>query len=40
LTAKVDGGMNNGTASYQSPPGSLKATIIDKNVLNNTNLCQ
>jgi 6-phosphogluconolactonase (cycloisomerase 2 family) len=40
LTAKVDGGMNNGTASFQSPPGSIKASIIDKNVLNNTNLCQ
>jgi 6-phosphogluconolactonase (cycloisomerase 2 family) len=40
LTAQVDGGMKKGTATYQSPPGTLKATIIDKNVLNNTNLCQ
>jgi 6-phosphogluconolactonase (cycloisomerase 2 family) len=39
LTASVDAGTNKGTASYQSPPGSLKATITDKNVTNNTNLC-
>jgi 6-phosphogluconolactonase (cycloisomerase 2 family) len=40
LLAKVDPGTNKGNASYQSPPGSLKCTIVDKNIANNTNLCQ
>jgi hypothetical protein len=40
VMASLDGGTNKGNASYQSPPGSLKATIIDKNVLNNTTICQ
>jgi 6-phosphogluconolactonase (cycloisomerase 2 family) len=40
VMASVDGGGNKGNASYQSPPGTLKATILDKNILNNTVLCQ
>lgn len=40
LTAQVDAGVSKGTASYQSPPGSLKCTITDKNILNNTTICQ
>jgi 6-phosphogluconolactonase (cycloisomerase 2 family) len=39
LTAKVDGGTNMGTASFQNLPNNVKVTIIDKNVLNNSNLC-
>jgi hypothetical protein len=40
VMASVDGGGNKGNATYQSPPGTLKATIIDKNITNNTSLCQ
>jgi 6-phosphogluconolactonase (cycloisomerase 2 family) len=40
VMASVDGGGNKGNATYQSPPGTLKATIIDKNIINNTSLCQ
>jgi hypothetical protein len=40
VMASFDGGGNKGNASYQSPPGTLKATILDKNVLNNTTICQ
>jgi 6-phosphogluconolactonase (cycloisomerase 2 family) len=40
VMASVDGGGNKGNATYQSPPGTLKATILDKNILNNTTLCQ
>jgi hypothetical protein len=40
VMASLDGGTNKGNATYQSPPGTVKATIIDKNVLNNSSLCQ
>jgi hypothetical protein len=31
---------NTGTASLQNPPGTIKCTIIDRNVRNNGCLCQ
>jgi hypothetical protein len=40
VSAKLDGGANNGTASLQSPPGITKCTIIDKNLTNNSCSCQ
>jgi 6-phosphogluconolactonase (cycloisomerase 2 family) len=40
LLAKIDPATKKGTASYQSPPGSLKCTILDQDVTNNTTLCQ
>jgi 6-phosphogluconolactonase (cycloisomerase 2 family) len=39
LLAKVDPGINKGNATYQSPPGSLKCTITDKDLTNNTSMC-
>jgi hypothetical protein len=37
---KFDGGTSTGTASLQSPPGSIKCTITDRNTRNNTCACQ
>jgi hypothetical protein len=39
LTAKLDGGTNTGTASFQTPPGTTKCTITDKNITNNSCSC-
>jgi 6-phosphogluconolactonase (cycloisomerase 2 family) len=39
LLAKVDPGTNKGNATFQSPPGTLKCMITDKNITNNTSLC-
>src|SRR5262245_12352897 len=35
-----DGAVHRGTASLQSPPGTIKCTITDRNTLNNTCVCQ
>jgi predicted extracellular nuclease len=35
-----DGALHRGTASLQSPPGTIKCTIIDRNTMNNTCACQ
>jgi HYR domain len=35
-----DGAVHRGTASLQSPPGTIKCTIIDRNTTNNTCACQ
>ena len=35
-----DGAVHRGTASLQSPPGTTKCTIIDRDTLNNTCACQ
>jgi HYR domain len=35
-----DGAVHRGTASLQSPPGTIKCTITDRNTLNNTCTCQ
>jgi subtilisin-like proprotein convertase family protein len=35
-----DGAVHRGTASLQSPPGTTKCTITDRNTLNNTCACQ
>jgi 6-phosphogluconolactonase (cycloisomerase 2 family) len=40
VLAKVDPGTNKGNATLQSPPGSLKCTITDKDITNNTTICQ
>jgi hypothetical protein len=37
---KFDGAVSAGTASLQSPPGSIKCTITDRNTKNNTCACQ
>jgi hypothetical protein len=37
VTIKVDFAVNAGTASIQTPPGTVKCTITDKNITNNTN---
>ena len=37
---KFDGGVSAGTASLQSPPGSIRCTITDRNTKNNTCVCQ
>ena len=39
LTATLDGASNKGTASLQSPPGTFKCTINDRNVTNNSCSC-
>jgi 6-phosphogluconolactonase (cycloisomerase 2 family) len=40
LLAKVDPGVNKGNATFQSPPGTIKCMITDKDITNNTSLCQ
>jgi hypothetical protein len=40
VLAKVDFATKRGTASLQSPPGVIKCTITDRNITNNTGLCQ
>ena len=40
LQARVDGAANRATASLQSPPGTIKCTITDRNIKNNTCACQ
>jgi hypothetical protein len=40
VLARLDGSANNGTASLQSPPGTTKCTITDKNIANNSCSCQ
>ena len=37
---KFDGAVGAGSASLQSPPGSIKCTITDRNTKNNTCACQ
>ena len=37
---KFDGAVGAGTASLQSPPGSIRCTITDRNTKNNTCACQ
>jgi len=39
LTATLDGTTNRGTASLQSPPGTSKCTITDRNLTNNSCSC-
>jgi hypothetical protein len=39
VVAKVDRSVNRGTASLQSPPGSLRCTITDRDIRNNSCLC-
>ena len=41
LVGRVDKAVHSGTASLQSPPGTIRCTITDRNTLNDTNLtCQ
>jgi subtilisin-like proprotein convertase family protein len=41
VIASVDaGGPNKGSASLQTPPGSIKCTIYDRDITNDTSLCQ
>jgi hypothetical protein len=37
---KFDGAVGAGSASLQSPPGSIKCTITDRNTRNNMCACQ
>ena len=37
---KFDGGVSAGTATLQSPPGTIRCTIMDRNTKNNTCACQ
>jgi len=39
VSAKVDGSVSRGTAALQSPPGSMRCTITDRNTRNNTCAC-
>jgi hypothetical protein len=40
VSATLDGSQNRGTASLQSPPGTPRCTITDRNLANNSCLCQ
>jgi hypothetical protein len=40
VLAQLDNSIKKGTASLQSPPGSLKCTITDRDIRNNTCTCQ
>jgi hypothetical protein len=40
LLAKADPAVKKGNASLQMPPGTPKASILDKDISNNTTLCQ
>jgi hypothetical protein len=39
VTATLDGAMNRGTASLQSPPGTTRCAITDRNLTNNSCQC-
>jgi hypothetical protein len=39
VAATLDGASNKGTASLQSPPGTSRCTITDRNVTNNSCIC-
>ena len=39
LLVNVDFSQNKGTASLQFPPGTIKCTIIDRNMANDTSIC-
>jgi hypothetical protein len=39
VNATLDGAMNRGTASIQTPPGVMKCTILDRNLTNNSCNC-
>ncbi len=39
LNAKVEPALKKGSATLQTPPGSLKASITDKDISNNTSMC-
>ena len=40
VLARIDGSANSGTASIQSPPGTTRCTITDRNITNNSCQCQ
>lgn len=40
VTASVDPSVNKGSAALQSPPGSVRCTIYDRDISNNTSICQ
>ncbi len=39
VSARVDGAVSKGTAALQSPPGSIRCTVTDRNTRNNTCAC-
>jgi len=40
VLGRVDKAVHSGTASIQSPPGTIRCTITDRNTLNDTPVCQ
>jgi hypothetical protein len=40
VSARLEGAMNRGTASLQSPVGTMRCTISDRDIRNNSCLCQ
>ncbi|HMG36534.1 MAG TPA: M36 family metallopeptidase [Blastocatellia bacterium] len=40
VTARVDSAAKSGSASLQSPPGTMRCSITDTNIMNNTCRCQ